>query len=71
MTTYTVDVIPEVSPQPTSPLTKEQYIDWVVNRAAESYQSQYGTASKEDGIQAACDAFNASLPPPPSEIEEV
>ncbi len=63
---YIVEVIPEVSPQPTEPLTKEQYIDWVVNRASESYMNQYSTASKEDGIQAACDAFNAAIPPQPA-----
>jgi hypothetical protein len=64
MSVYTVDVIPEVSPQPTEPLTNAQYIDWVVNRAAESYQTQYGAASKEAGITAAREAFNASIPAP-------
>jgi hypothetical protein len=60
--TYTINITPDVYFQPTEPLDKEQYIALVLNRAAESYQSQYNAASKEDGIQAACDAFNASLP---------
>jgi hypothetical protein len=60
--TYTINITPGVYPQPTGPLTKEQYLAFILNRAAESYQSQYNAASKEDGIQAACDAFNASLP---------
>jgi hypothetical protein len=66
MSTYTVDVIADVFPQPTAPITAAEYINFVVNRAAESYMAQYGTASKEEGIQAACDAFNASIPPQPA-----
>jgi hypothetical protein len=62
MTTYTIDITPDTFPQPTEPLTKAEYLTFVLNRAAESYQNQYASASKEDGIQAACDAFNASLP---------
>lgn len=65
MSIYTVDVTPDVFPQPTAPLTAAEYINFVVNRAAESYMSQYGSASKEEGIVAACDAFNASIPPQP------
>ena len=60
--TYTIDITPDVYPQPTAPVTKEEYLTYVLNRAAESYANQYGAASKEDGIQAATDAFNASLP---------
>lgn len=62
MTVYTITVddnyvVPEV------PLTKEQYIDFVVNIACASYATQYGTVDKDSGIQAACDAYNSSLPP--------
>ncbi len=65
MTTYTIDITPDVYPQPTEPLdTNEAYLTFVLNRAAESYQSQYGAASKEAGITAAREAFNASIPAP-------
>jgi hypothetical protein len=63
MTTYTINVTPDVYPQPTEPLdTNEAYLTFVLARAAESYQTQYGAASKEAGITAAREAFNASLP---------
>lgn len=64
MTTYTVDVIADVYPQPGEIATNEAYLTFVINKAAESYQSQYGAASKEDGITAAREAYNASLPVP-------
>jgi len=38
-----------------------------MNRAAESYMAQYKTATVNEGIQAACDAYNAALPVPPVE----
>jgi hypothetical protein len=63
--TYTLTITEEVYPQPTKPLdTNEAYLTFVLARAAESYQSQYGTASKEAGITAAREAFNAALPQP-------
>lgn len=61
MTTYTVDVTADIYSQPGEIATNEAYLTYVVNRAAESYQSQYGAASKEDGITAAREAYNASL----------
>jgi len=64
MTTYTSDVIADVYPQPGEIATNEAYLTFVINKAAESYQSQYGAASKEDGITAARKAYNASLPVP-------
>ena len=35
----------------------------VMNMAALSYQSQYKTATPDEGITAAREAYNASLPP--------
>ena len=46
---------------PEGALTKEQYVDFVMNMAAESYKNQYGTADKEAGIQAACESYNANI----------
>jgi hypothetical protein len=65
MTTYTLTITPDVYPQPTEPLdTNEAYLTFVLNRAAESYANQYSAASKDAGITAAREAFNASLPQP-------
>jgi hypothetical protein len=65
---YTLTITEEVYPQPTEPLdTNEAYLTFVLSRAAESYQNQYGTASKEAGITAAREAFNAALPAPQEE----
>jgi len=66
MTDYAVQVtdgyvVPEGS------LDATQYVNFVMNRAAESYMAQYGTATVNEGIQAACDAYNAALPVPPVE----
>lgn len=70
MTTYTVDVTADVYPQPGEILTNEEYLTFVVNRAAESYQNQYGAASKDAGVTAAREAYNASLPAPAPAPEE-
>lgn len=61
MTQYAINIVDEYI-VPEGALTKEQYVNFVMNRAAESYQIQYGTATTDDGIQAACDAYNAALP---------
>jgi hypothetical protein len=61
--TYTIDITPDVHPQPAEITTNADYLTYVLNRAAESYATQYGTASKEDGITAAREAYNASMPP--------
>ena len=52
---------------PEGPLDATQYVNFVMNRAAESYMAQYGTATVNEGIQAAYDAYNAALPVPPVE----
>ena len=49
---------------PEGPLDAEQYVNFVMNRAAESYMAQYKTATVNEGIHAACDAYNAALPVP-------
>jgi len=71
MTTYSINVTADVYPQPTAPLvTNEAYLTFVLSRAAESYQTQYAAASKDAGVTAAREAFNASLPQPEPEPEQ-
>ena len=71
MTTYSINVTADAYPQPTAPLdTNEAYLTFIVNRAAESYQNQYSAASKDAGVTAAREAFNASLPQPEPEPEQ-
>lgn len=59
---YTIDIRDDYI-VPEGPLTAEQYVEFVMNRAAESYRNQYGTATANEGLQAATDAYNANLPP--------
>lgn len=47
---------------PAGPLTPEQYVEFVMNRACESYRNQYGTEDVQIGLEAACAAYNDSLP---------
>lgn len=42
--------------------TKQQYLTFVLNKAAESYRNSYAVADFEAGVQAALDAYNAALP---------
>jgi hypothetical protein len=54
--------------QPTTAIaTDEGYVNMVMNMAAQSYMHQYNTATSEDGITAAREAFNAALPEPAPE----
>jgi hypothetical protein len=49
--------------QPTTAIaTDEGYVNMVMNMAAQSYMNQYNTATPDEGITAAREAFNASLP---------
>ena len=49
--------------QPTTPIEdNEGYVDMVMNMAAQSYMNQYNTATPEEGIAAAREAFNSGLP---------
>ena len=66
MTDYAVQVT-DGYVVPEGPLDATQYVNFVMNRAAESYMLQYSTATVNEGIQAACDAYNAALPVPPVE----
>ena len=66
MSNYTV-AIDDAYVTPEGALTKDQYVTFVMNKAAESYKNSYGTADFESGIQAACDAYNAALPEEPVE----
>ena len=48
---------------PEGPLaTNDDYVTFVMNRAADSYMNQYGTDNVEDGVTAAREAYNAALP---------
>jgi len=69
MTDYTVQIVNDYV-APTTPLaTNEDYVDFVMNMAAASYQVQYSTATSDEGITAAREAFNAGLPEP-APVEE-
>jgi len=69
MTDYTVQIVDNYV-APTTPLaTNEDYVDFVMNSAAASYQAQYSTATSDEGITAAREAYNAALPTPPAEEE--
>jgi hypothetical protein len=62
---YTVTIVSDYV-QPTTVIdTNEGYANMVANMAAKSYQSQYGTATPEDGMTAAREAFNAQFPAVP------
>jgi hypothetical protein len=61
---YTITIV-DGYVAPTEPLdTNEAYVTFVMNMAAMSYATQYGTATSDEGITAAREAFNASLPAP-------
>ena len=47
--------------------TDEAYCQFVMSNAALSYQMQYSTATIDEGITAARNAYNASLPEPTPE----
>jgi hypothetical protein len=51
-------------PEPGPFATDQEYAQFVMSNAALSYQVQYGTATPDEGITAAREAYNASLPPP-------
>lgn len=66
MTQYTIAIVDNYV-APGGALTADQYVEFVMNKAAESYMKQYGTADADAGIQAACDAYNAAPPQPVQE----
>lgn len=59
---YAINITDDYTP-PEGPLSAEQYVNFVMNYAAKSYQAQYQTDTVNEGVQAACDAYNANLPP--------
>jgi hypothetical protein len=67
---YTVDIVDDYVQPTTTIATNEGYMDMVCNMASQSYQKQYNTPTVEDGITAAREAFNASLPQPAPEPDE-
>ena len=62
MTEYTIDIVDGYVALTTPLATNEEYVTFVMNMAAASYAIQYGTATSDEGITAAREAFNASLP---------
>jgi hypothetical protein len=62
MTTYTIPVTDDYTAPEGAMTTNTAYMTFVMNRAAESYANQYGTATVEEGITAARAAYNAALP---------
>lgn len=61
-TDYTI-TIDDAYVTPEGPFaTNDDYLTFVMNKAAESYKAQYGTATVEEGITAAREAYNAALP---------
>ena len=69
-TPYSILIVDGYEP-PAGPLDAAQYVDMVMNRAAESYRLQYQVTTTEEGIEAACAAYNAELPPDPvQELEQ-
>ena len=65
MTEYTVTTVADYVQPTTEITTDEGYVDMVMNMAALSYMAQYGVATPDEGITAAREAFNASLPAVP------
>jgi hypothetical protein len=51
-------------PEPGPFATDAEYVQFVMSNAALSYQAQYKTATTDEGITAAREAYNAALPPP-------
>ena len=62
MSDYTVTTVADYVQPTTAIATDEGYVDMVMNMAAKSYMAQYGAATPDEGITAAREAFNASLP---------
>ena len=50
--------------------TDAEYIQFVMSNAALSYQAQYKTATTDEGITAARESYNASLPAPQAQADE-
>ena len=62
---YEVNIVPDYVQPTTAIATDEGYVDMVMNMASLSYMAQYAVATPDEGITAAREAFNASLPAVP------
>lgn len=68
---YQIDLI-DTYTVPEGTLTKEQYVNFVMNLACQSYMKQYNAANVEDGLAMAVMAYNSSIPEPtPTPVPEV
>jgi hypothetical protein len=61
LTQYIIDIEDNYE-VPTGPLNNQQYVVFVMNRAADSYKNQYNTLDFDAGVTAARTAYNNSLP---------
>lgn len=61
MTQYIIN-IEDSYKVPEGPLNNQQYVVFIMNRAAESYKNQYNTLDFEAGVTAARTSYNDSLP---------
>lgn len=55
---YNVNIVANYVQPTVAITTDEDYVNMVMNRAAQSYMSQYAVATPEEGIAAARAAFN-------------
>jgi hypothetical protein len=60
---YQIDLI-DTYTVPEGALTKEQYVNFVMNLACQSYMKQYNAGDVEDGLAMAVMAYNSSIPEP-------
>lgn len=61
-TDYTITIEDDYA-TPEGPFAdNDAYLTFVLNKAAESYMRQYSTATVDEGITAAREAYNSSLP---------
>jgi len=67
MTKYTVSID---KPEPGPFADNQGYAQFVMSNAALSYMNQYGAKTPEDGLTAAREAYNASLPVEPPVADE-
>ena len=62
MTDYTVQIVDNYVAPEGPMLDNDAYVTFVMNMAAKSYEVQYNTATSDEGITAAREAYNAALP---------
>lgn len=62
MTDYTITIEDNYVAPEGPMLDNDAYVTFVMNMAAKSYEVQYNTATSDEGITAAREAYNAALP---------